>query len=111
MSAALCWFAVILVIASAVLHLRRTRPLASWLLVPFPMSLGVVLWFDISHDSLHPGQAGYRSDLKTLPYLLGFLVITFVAALRPKWGWLFWIAWTFSALIAALLVFFTFLFG
>ncbi len=111
MAAVFSWFAVVLVIACAVLRFTRRRQLACWLLVIFPVELCVALGVDLSHDSLKPGQPGYHSDLGTLPFLLGFLVATLIAALRPKWAWLFWLLWGVSALISALLIFFTFLFG
>jgi hypothetical protein len=110
-AAIFCWLAVVLVLACAVLHFTRWRKLASWLLVIFPAALCAGLWLDLSHDSLKPGQPGYHFDLAALPYLFGFLVVTVIAALRPRWRWIFWILWAVSALISVLLVFFTFLFG
>jgi len=107
-AAVFCWFTASLVFACAVLHLTRRRVLACWLLAMFPAALCVGLIFDLSHSAARLGQASYRSDLRTLPYLLGFLIITLLAALRPRWGWLFWIAWLFSALICAVVVFLTY---
>ena len=104
MAAVFCWFAVILVLACAVLHFTRRRTLACWLLVLFPAALSLGLFLDLAHGAAKLGEASYRSDLRTLPYLLGFLILTLLAAIRPKWGWLFWIAWVFSALICALVV-------
>jgi len=70
------------------------------------LSLG--LFLDLAHGATKLGRASYSSDLRTLPYLLGFLVITLLAAFRPKWGWLFWIAWLFSAFVCAVVVFLTY---
>ena len=107
-AAIFCWLAVVLVLACAVLHFTRRRRLACWLLVIFPAALCVALLFDLAHGTAKLGQASYNSDMRTLPYVLGFLVISLLAALRPKWGWLFWIAWVFSALVCAVVVFLTY---
>ena len=108
MAAIFCWFTVVLVFACAVLHLTRRRDLACWLLVVFPASLSIGLALDLAHGAAKLGQASYHSDLRTLPYLLGFLLITVIAALRPRWGWLFWIAWVFSAFVSAVVVMLTY---
>lgn len=108
MAAVFCWFAVILVFVCAVLHFTHRRKLACWLLVAFPVALCLGLFVDLAHGATRLRQASYNSDLRTLPYLLGFLFITVLAALRPKWGWVFWIAWLFSALVCALVVFLTY---
>ena len=106
-----CWIAVILVIASAVARFSHRRKLACWGLIVFSTSLCFGLWFDLSHDTMKPGQPGYHSDLSTLPYLIGFLVATLIVALRPQWGWLFWMLWVLSALVSVLIVFATFILG
>ena len=108
MAAIFCWLAVVLVLACAVLHFMRRRTPACWLLVIFPAALCVGLFLDLSHGVAKLGQASYGSDLRTLPYLLGFLAITLLAALRPRWGWLFWIAWAFSAFVSSVVVFLTY---
>lgn len=108
MAAVFCWFAVILVLACAVLHFTRRRNLACWLLFIFPAALCLGLFLDLSHGAAKLGEASYRSDLRTLPYLLAFLLISLLTALRPKWGWLFWITWVFSAVICAIVVFLTY---
>jgi hypothetical protein len=107
-AAIFCWLAVVLVLACAVLHFTRRRQLACWLLAIFPATLCVALLFDLAHGAAKLGQASYNSDIRTLPYLLGFLVITLLSALRPRWGWLFWIGWAFSAFVCAVVVFLTY---
>lgn len=108
MAAVFCWFSIILVFACAVLHLTRHRTLACWLLVVFPSALSIGLFLDLAHGAAKLGQASYRSDLRTLPYVLGFLAVTLLAAFRPRWGWLFWVAWVFSAFVSAVVVFLTY---
>lgn len=108
MAAIFCWFAVILVFACAVLRFMRRKTLACWLLFIFPAALSIGILGDLAHGVAKLGQASYNSDLRTLPYLLGFLGITLLAALRPRWGWLFWIAWVFSAFICGIVVFLTY---
>ena len=108
MAAVFCWFAVILVFICAVLRFTHKKNLACWLLVLFPAALSLGLFLDLAHGATKLGRASYSSDLRTLPHLLGFLVITLLAAFRPKWGWLFWIAWLFSAFVSAVVVFLTY---
>ena len=108
MAAIFCWLAVILVFVCAVLRFTNRNILACWLLVIFPAALSLGLFVDLAHGVVKLGQASYNSDLRTLPYVLGYLVITLLAAFRPKWGWLFWIAWLFSAFICAVVVFLTY---
>jgi uncharacterized membrane protein len=107
-AAIFCWFAVVLVLTCAVLHFMRRRQLACWLHVIFPAALTLALSLDLAHGTAKLGQASYNSDMRTLSYLLGFLVVTVLAALRPKWGRLFWIAWAFSAFVCAVVIFLTY---
>jgi hypothetical protein len=109
LAALFCWFAVILVLACAVLHfIARFRKLACWLLVLFPAVLCCGILLDLAHGMQKLGQAGYSTDIRTLPYFAGLLVVTLLAAIRPKSGWLFWIVWTFNLLFCALVVFLTY---
>ena len=108
MAAVFCWSASILVLASAILHFTRRRKLACWLLAIFPAALCVGIVFDLAHGVQKLGQASYSSDLRTFPYVLGFLLISVIAALRPKWAWLFWIAWVFSTLVCAAAIYLTY---
>ena len=108
MAEVFCWSSVILVFACAVLHITRRKKLACWLLAVFPAALCLGLAFDLAHGAAKLGQAGYSSDVSTLPYLLAFLVITLVAAFRQQSRWIFWIAWVFSAFISAVVVFLTY---
>jgi hypothetical protein len=41
-------------------------------------------------------------------YVLVLLVLSVFAALRPKWPWLFWIAWAPSGFICGILVYLAF---
>jgi len=103
-----CWFAVVLVLASAVLHFTRLRTLACWLLALLPALLCVGLLMDLAKGAQKLGQASYQSDLKTLLPLTGFLALAVFAAVKPKWGWIFWIAWVLGSLVCAVVVFLTY---
>jgi hypothetical protein len=103
-----CWFAVVLLLVCAVLFFTRLRKLGCWLLVIFPAALCAALLRDLAKGAQKLGEASYQSDLKTLLPLVGFLAITLFAALRPRWGWVFWIAWILNALVCALVVFLTY---
>ena len=108
MAVLFCWFAIVVVVASGALHFTRLRKLACWLLALFPASLCVGLFMDLVKGRQKLGEAAFHSDLRTLLPLAGFLAVTVFAALRPKWGWIFWIAWVLGALIAAIIVFLTY---
>jgi hypothetical protein len=103
-----CWFAIALVLGSAILHFTRLRTLACWLLALLPASLCVGLFIDLAKGAQNVGQASYQSDLKTLVPLAGFLAISVFAAIKPKWRWVFWIAWVLDALVCAVVVFLTY---
>jgi hypothetical protein len=103
-----CWFAIILLLLCAVLRFTRWRTSSGWLLVLFPAILCIGILVDLSHGVQKLGQGGYNTDLRTLPYFLGLLAVVVLAALRPKWGWLFWIIWLLNALFCAGVVYLTF---
>ena len=109
MAVIFCWFAIVLLIASAVFHFTGKRSLACWLLVLFPVSLCIGLLLDMAHGAQKVSQVSYGTDMRVLPLLLVFLAIAIFTALRPKWRWLFWITWLISApvcVVMALLTFF-----
>ena len=108
MAVLFCWFTIILLVVCAVLFFTRLRRFGCWLLVLLPASLSIGLLMDLAKGTQKLGEAGYRSDLKTLLPLLGYLAVALFAALRPKWSWVFWIAWVLSALICAVIVFLTY---
>jgi hypothetical protein len=107
-AALFCWLAIALLIVCAVLFFTKLRTLGCWLLALFPAALDIGILIDMSHGTSKLGQAGYSSDERILPFFLALLLITVLAAIRPRWGWLFWIAWFFNALFCALAVFLTF---
>lgn len=108
MATLFCWSAIILLVACAVLEFTRWRIIGTWLLVLFPAALCSALLTDLAHGVRKLGQAGYNGDLRTLPFLLGFLAIAVLAALRPTWRWLFWIVWVIGALFCSIAVYLTF---
>ena len=108
MAVLFCWFAVVLVLGSAILHFTRLRTLACWLLALLPACLCVGLLIDLAKGAQKLGQASYQSDLKTLLPIIGFLAVAVFAAAKPRWGWLFWITWVLGALICAVVVFLTY---
>ena len=108
MAVLFCWFTITLVVVSAVLFFARWRKVGAWLLVLFPAALCAGLLKDLAKGAQKLGEASYQSDLKTLLPLVGFLAIALFAALRPRWGWLYWIAWSLSALVCGVVVFLTY---
>ena len=99
---------IVLLIAAVVLHLTGRRSLACWLVVIFPASLCVVALFDLSRGPTQLGLGAYQSDQKQLAYCLGILAPNLIAALRPKWWWLFWASWTLNAVVCGMLVYLAF---
>ena len=108
MATLFCWSAIILLVACAVLQFTRWHIAGTRLLVLFPAALCLGLLLDIVHGVTKLGQAAYNTDLRTLPFLLGFLAIAVLAALRPNWRWLFWITWLVSAVLCSIAVYLTF---
>ena len=99
--------AVALVIAAAALWFKRRR-VSSCLLMTFPATLCIMALVDLSGGAARIGQAAFESDLKQLAYVFCLLLLCLLAALRPSWGWLFWAAWAFSALVCGVLVYLAF---
>ena len=108
MATLFCWFTIVLLLASAVLEFTRWRVIATRLLTLFPAALCLSLLVDLAHGTTKLGQAAYNSDLRTLPFLLGFLALAVLAALRPSWRWLFWLTWIISAAFCSIAVYLTF---
>ena len=108
MATLFCWSAIILLAACAVLQFTRWRVISTRLLALFPAALCFGVLFDLAHGVAKLGQAGYNTDLRTLPYLLVFLAVAVLAAVRPHWRWLFWIVWLLSGLLCSIAVYLTF---
>jgi hypothetical protein len=103
-----CWFTIVLLLTCAVLEFTRWRVIATRLLTLFPGALCFSLLLDLVHGASKLGQAAYNTDLRTLPFLLGFLALAVLAALRPSWRWLFWLTWIISAVFCAIAIYLTF---
>jgi hypothetical protein len=99
---------IVLLIGTAILQLTGRRRLSCWLLGLIPASLCAACLVDIGHGAAKIGESAYQGDEKQLLYCLCFLLLSVVAALRPHWRWLFWIAWAFNALICGVLVYLAF---
>lgn len=99
---------MVLLIACGILQFTRRRALGCWLLVLFPAALSFALLLDLAHGSSKLGAAAFNTDLRTLPYLGSLLLVALVGALRPRWRWLFWIAWVISAVMTSIAVYLTF---
>jgi hypothetical protein len=100
-----CWFGTVLLLICAVLQFTRKRALGCWLLVLIPTAVTAALLVDLSHGPRNLGEASFESDLKGLLPSLGFLAVTLLAALRPGWRWLFWIAWLVCALLCSIAIY------
>lgn len=103
-----CWFAIVLLVTCAVLEFTPWRVIGTRLMVLFPAVLCFAVLLDIAHGVSKLGQASYNTDLRTLPFLLGFLALAVLAALRSSWRWLFWLTWAVSALFCSIAVYLTF---
>jgi hypothetical protein len=103
-----CWAVIILLLACAILFFTQYRRIGCWLMVLFPLSLDVGILLDLAHGAQKLGQSAFKSDERILPVFLVLLVITVLAAMRPRWGWLFWISWVLNAIFCAIAVFLTF---
>ena len=99
---------IVLLIAAVVLHLMGKRSLGCWLVVLFPASLCAVALLDHAKGPVQLGLASYQSDQKQLAYCLAILALSLLAALRPKWWWLFWVSWTLNAIVCGMLVYLAF---
>ena len=108
MAVLFCWFAIFLVVLCAVLFFTPLRKLGCWLMAIFPAGLCAAFLKELVKGTTKIGEATYHSELMVLLPLLVFLIITIVAALRPRWGWLFWIGWVLNAFVCALIVFLTY---
>jgi hypothetical protein len=95
---------VILVLAAAALHATGNRVIGCSLLVLFPAFVCVAILYDLSLGVTRIGRGAFQSDQKELVFSLVLLVLSLFAALRPKWPWLFWIAWAPCALAGGVLV-------
>jgi hypothetical protein len=86
-------FAVVLVIAAAAFYATGKRRLGCWLQVLFPAILyGWVL-----------GDRYIATEAKAL--CLSVLGLSLLAALRPRWPWLFWAAWLLNAFVCYILLY------
>src|SRR5208337_4453540 len=95
----------ILVIIAAILHTTGKRVFGCWLLALFPASTCIAILYDLSRGSARIGLGAFESDQKQLLFCLVLLALSLFAALRPKWPWLFWIAWIPAAFVCAGLVY------
>jgi hypothetical protein len=96
------------VIAAAAFYATGHRLSGLWLLVLSPACLCVVILQDLSRGVRQIGQAAIESDHNQLKFCLALLALSLLAALRPSWPWLFWIAWTLNVLVCALLLYMVF---
>lgn len=99
--------ASVLLIA-AILQFAGKRALSCWLLVPFPVIACFRAIAKLSHGSRELGESTFEGDLTLLVYLAAPLLLSLLAALRPNWQWMFWIAWVLNALVCAFVVFIAF---
>jgi homocysteine S-methyltransferase len=87
---------VALLIVAAALHATGRRSVGCWLLVIFPTISCVVALAELAGGPQRIGQSAYASDEKQLGYISVVLVLGLLAAVRPKWPWLFWIVWALN---------------
>jgi hypothetical protein len=102
------FFAIALLITTAILNLIGKRVLSCWLLALFPAAICAGTLIDLSLGVRYLGQASFDTDVRTIPSALALLAVTVLAALRSRWRWLFWIAWLANALICGVVVYLAF---
>jgi hypothetical protein len=106
MAAVFCWFAIVLLVVCAILQFTSRRAIGCWLMTLFPAALCIGVLLDLARGA--SGTASHNADLKTLALLAVLLIVTALAALRPRWIWPFWIVWLFNAVFCGIAVFLTF---
>jgi hypothetical protein len=89
-------------------RIRAQALIRNPLLILFPAALCFSLFHDLVKGPIKLGQAAYNSDLRTLPFLFGFLALAVLTTLRPSWRWLFWFTWLISAIFCSIAVYLTF---
>jgi cell division protein FtsW (lipid II flippase) len=108
MASAIAILTIGLLIIAAAFEFTKKRKVSGWLLVPLPAFLCAGALLDLSRGAEKIGAGAFESDLKQLVYLVFLLLLCLLVALRPRWRWLFWTAWTFSALVCGILVYLAF---
>jgi hypothetical protein len=99
---------IVLILAAAALHAAGKRIAGCWLLVLLPASLCGWILHDLSLGAKRLGEAAVEGDRHALAFLLFWLSLSLIAALRPSWRWLFWIAWTLDAFVCGILIYMVF---
>src|SRR5208337_1527220 len=100
---------VVLLLAAAALHGKGKRVLGCLLLTPFSAFNLTAILLDTSRGAAKLGLGASESDKRQLLYCIALFAVTLLAALRPKWPWLFWIAWLLNCFVCAILFYMTFL--
>ena len=108
MASLLLLVVIALVTAAAAFHATGHRAPGCWLLALSPASLCAGFLLDLSRGVRQIGQAALENDRNQLAFCLVLLAACLLAALRPRWPWLFWIAWAVNALICAVLFYMVF---
>lgn len=108
MGALLTLLVIVLLLTAAALQLQSRCRTACWLLAVFPLFACIAYLRDLAQGVQRIGLATYQSDKKQLGAALVLLAISFVAALRPHWRWLFWLEWIFNAIACGILIYLVF---
>ena len=87
---------LVLLIAAVILHVMGWRRLGGWLLAPFPALLC---------GAASMSYATYHGNLEVLVERAVLLLLALLAALLPRWRWLFWIAWACNFIMCGTLVY------
>jgi predicted DNA repair protein MutK len=95
-------------VAVAILHLKGRRVIGAWLLAFLPVLLCGVGVVDISRGAVQLGEGAFESDVKQLAFSVVLLVLSLIAALCPKWPWLFWLVWAVNGAVCGILVYLVF---
>ena len=94
------------IIMAVVYQLLGKLRASCWLLLVFPVVLSIVALFSYLNNAgrASPGT-DLRSDQSMAIFCLSLLVLSVLAKLRPRWRWLFWLAWLPNAIACGTLVY------
>jgi len=76
-----------------------------WLLLVFPVILSVVAFLSFSSGTGRDVGTDLRSDQNMAIFCISLLCLSVFAVLRPRWRWLFWLAWLPNAIACGTLVY------
>jgi len=102
-----CLALVTMIMAVVYQFLGRLRA-SCWLLLVFPVVLSIVALLSYSNGIGKEAGTDLRSDQNMAIFCISLLALSALAVLRPRWRWLFWLAWLPNAIACGTLVYLVF---